>query len=93
MDRDVVETLKLGYSIFAAGLILPVLAAFLPRSLAPPPRAAIAAMVAGGGIAAAGRFFFPGTGLKDPVILGTGANLLILGAGFAAKKFSDIVRA
>jgi len=74
-------------------LILPVLAAFLPPSLAPPPRAAIAAMVAGGAIAAAGRFFFPGDGLRDPVILGTGANLLILLAGFAARKFSGIVRA
>jgi len=93
MDRDVIETLKLGYSIFAASLILPVLAAFLPPSLAPPPRAAIAAMVAGGAIAAAGRFFFPGDGLRDPVILGTGANLLILLAGFAARKFSGIVRA
>lgn len=78
MDRDVIETLKLGYSIFAAGLILPVLAAFLPRRFAPPAGAAIGAMCVGGSIAAAGRFFFPGTGLRDPVILGTAANAAVL---------------
>ncbi len=38
LDRDVLETLKLGYSIFAAGLILPVLAAFLPGRLRIPAR-------------------------------------------------------
>ena len=32
LDRDVLRTLRLGYSIFAAGLILPTLAAFLPRA-------------------------------------------------------------
>jgi SSS family solute:Na+ symporter len=78
MDRDVIETLKLGYSIFAAGLIFPVLAALLPARVAPPSSTAIAAMVAGGGIAAAGRFFFPGTGLLDPVVLGTAANVIVL---------------
>ena len=35
LDRDVLETLKLGYSIFAAGLILPVLAALPLRCGAP----------------------------------------------------------
>lgn len=87
LDRDVIETLKLGYSIFAAGLIFPVLGALLPPRFAPPPSAAIAAMVAGGGIAAAGRFFFPGTGLRDPVILGTAANVLVLLAGTAWSRF------
>ena len=83
MGRDVIETLKLGYSIFAAGLILPVLAAFLPLRLAPPPRAAIAAMFTGGIVAAAGRFLFPGAGLRDPVVLGTAANLAVLALGRA----------
>ncbi|HEX7253594.1 MAG TPA: hypothetical protein VF376_11985 [Thermoanaerobaculia bacterium] len=78
MNRNVIETLKLGYSIFAAGLILPVLAALLPGSRGTSPRAAVAAMVAGGATAALGRFFPALTLGHDPVILGTGINLLCL---------------
>src|SRR5262249_58374363 len=55
LNRDVLETLKLGYSIFAAGLILPVLAALAPGRLGIPPAGAIAAMCAGGAAAVAGR--------------------------------------
>lgn len=78
MNRNVLETLKLGYSIFAAGLILPVLAALLGGRFSPSSAGAIAAMAAGGSIAAAGRFF-PGLVLgADPVLVGTGVNLLIL---------------
>jgi SSS family solute:Na+ symporter len=84
MDRNVIETLKLGYSIFAAGLILPVLAAFLPRRFQPPPAGAIAAMFAGGLVAAAGRFSPALTGATDPVLLGTAANLVVLLASRAA---------
>ena len=78
LDRDVLETLKLGYSIFAAGLILPVLAALLGKPFAPTPRGAIAAMVAGGAVAAAGRFFPEWTGGADPVLAGTAVNLVVL---------------
>ncbi|HEX9304767.1 MAG TPA: hypothetical protein VGA31_10000 [Thermoanaerobaculia bacterium] len=78
LGRDVVETLKLGYSIFAAGIILPVLAALLPRKPAVPSQGAILAMVAGGAVAAAGRLFPDWTRGMDPVLLGTGVNLLIL---------------
>ena len=78
LNRDVLETLKLGYSIFAAGLILPALAAHLRKSLAPRPRGAIAAMVCGGAVAAAGRLFPGSTGRTDPVLAGTGVNLLVL---------------
>jgi solute:Na+ symporter, SSS family len=89
LRQDVLETLKLGYSIFAAGLILPVLVAFLPRrSGAPvvPARGAIAAMVAGGTVAAVGRMI-PGLAFGvDPVLLGTGVNLLILLAAFARVR-------
>ena len=86
LRQDVLETLKLGYSIFAAGLILPVLVAFVPRrSGAPvvPPRGAIAAMVAGGTVAAVGRLFPRLAFGVDPVLLGTGVNLVILIASFA----------
>jgi SSS family solute:Na+ symporter len=78
MDRNVIETLKLGYSIFAAGLILPVLAAFLPRRWTPPPAGAIAAMVLGGSVAAAGRFVPALTGSRDPVLAGTAVSLAVL---------------
>ena len=78
LDRDVLETLKLGYSIFAASLILPVLAALLGKPMAPGPRGAIAAMICGGVVAAAGRFFPDLIGGTDPVLAGTGVNLLVL---------------
>ena len=78
MGRDVLETLKLGYSIFAAGLILPVLAALLPGRPRVPKSGAIAAMIAGGAVAAAGRLLPALGSLGDPVLLGTGLNLAIL---------------
>ena len=85
MDRNVIETLKLGYSIFAAGLILPVLAAFLPPRWTPPPAGAIAAMFLGGLAAAAGRFLPGLTGSHDPVIAGTLVNLAVLLVSFAFR--------
>ncbi|MEP6995477.1 MAG: hypothetical protein ABI968_13210, partial [Acidobacteriota bacterium] len=90
LDRNVLLTLKLGYSIFAAGLILPVLAAFLPARLSIPAPAAVAAMIAGGATAAAGRFapaLFAGW---DPVIAGTSVNALILAAAWVAARGSRI---
>jgi solute:Na+ symporter, SSS family len=85
MNRNVIETLKLGYSIFAAGLILPVLVALLPGSRGASPRAAVAGMLAGGFTAALGRFFPPLTFGQDPVIVGTGINLLCLLPSLAAR--------
>ena len=78
LNRDVLETLKLGYSIFAASLILPVLAALLGKLVAPGPRGAIAAMICGGAVAAAGRFFPDLIGGIDPVLAGTAVNLFVL---------------
>ena len=78
LDRNVLETLKLGYSIFAAGLILPVLAALLPGRRLVPPAGAITAMIAGGAVAAAGRFVPALAFGRDPVLVGTGVNLAIL---------------
>jgi SSS family solute:Na+ symporter len=86
LNRDVLETLKLGYSIFAAGLILPVLASLLGKSLAPGPRGAIAAMICGGAVAAAGRLFPGSTGRADPVLAGTGVNLLVLLVSILAAR-------
>jgi SSS family solute:Na+ symporter len=88
LDRDVLETLKLGYSIFAAGLILPVLAAFLPGRFSIPAGGAILAMIAGGATAAAGRFA-PGLCFGwDPVLVGTAVNAAVLGVSFAARRLS-----
>jgi solute:Na+ symporter, SSS family len=78
LDRNILETLKLGYSIFAAGLILPVLAALLGGRFAPTPRGAISAMFAGGAVAALGRFRPELLAGRDPVIAGTGINLIVL---------------
>ena len=78
LDRNVVEVLKLGYSIFAAALILPVLFAFLPGRLAPKPSGALAAMVAGGTIVLLGRFFPRVAFGFDPVLAGTAVNLVLL---------------
>lgn len=88
LNRDVLETLKLGYSIFAAGLILPVLAALLGKRLAPDPRGAVAAMVAGGAVAAAGRFFPHLAGNRDPVLAGTAVNLLVLLLSILAARLA-----
>jgi SSS family solute:Na+ symporter len=86
LDRNVVDTLKLGYSIFAAGIILPVLAAMLPETMRPPARGAIAAMIAGGTVAALGHLA-PGLAFgADPVLLGTGVNLLVLLASTALRR-------
>ena len=86
LDRDVLRTLRLGYSIFAAGLILPTLAAFLPGRWRVPTRGAIAAMIAGGATAAAGRFFPQLSGGRDPVLIGTAANAAVLLVTFATSR-------
>lgn len=88
LDRDVLETLRLGYSIFAAGLILPVLAAFLPVRPGVPASGAIAAMAAGGATAAAGRFWPALCGGHDPVLVGTAVNAVILALSFAGRRLA-----
>jgi solute:Na+ symporter, SSS family len=93
LDRNVLETLKLGYSIFAAGLILPVLAALLLPGEALPSGAAVTAMLAGGGLAALGRFFPALTGGIDPVLVGTAVNLAVLAFGGTARRLAGSPRA
>jgi hypothetical protein len=86
LDRDILETLKLGYSIFAAGLILPVLAALLGGAVAPPAGGAIAAMFAGGAAALLGRVNPRLAGGLDPVVAGTALNFLVLAVSTAWHK-------
>ncbi len=80
------RTLRLGYSIFAAGLILPTLVALAPERFRVPTRGAIAAMVAGGAAAVAGRFAPELSGGRDPVLIGTGVNAAVLLLAYAAKS-------
>jgi SSS family solute:Na+ symporter len=87
MGRDVLETLKLGYSIFAAGLILPVLAALAPGRPLVSRSGAVAAMIAGGATAAAGRLVPALGSLGDPVLLGTAVNLgVLLGSAILGRR-------
>jgi Na+/proline symporter len=72
---DLVETFRLGYTLFASGLILPTLAAFLPGVRVARPFAA-AAMLVGGAAAMAERFL--GLARIDPVLVGTGVNAAVL---------------
>lgn len=81
--RDLVETFRLGYTIFASGLILPTLAAFLPRVRVVPAFAG-AAMVAGGVAALATRAF--GDAPVDPVLVGTGVNAVVLLCGLRSAS-------
>jgi hypothetical protein len=57
-----------------------------------PPVGAIAAMIAGGAVAAAGRLFPEIARLGDPVLLGTGVNLLVLAAAFSAARLGPGAR-
>jgi SSS family solute:Na+ symporter len=77
------ETFRLGYTIFAAGLILPILAGLVPRLQVPPGYAAWA-MVLGGGSAVA--LHFARIAGIDPVLIGTGVNGLVLVLGFARSR-------
>jgi Na+/proline symporter len=89
LDRDVLRTLRLGYSIFAAGLILPTLVALAPERFRVPTPGAIAAMIAGGATAVAGRFVPGLSGGRDPVLIGTGVNAVVLAAAYLVGKTAD----
>ena len=80
--RDLIETFRLGYTLFASGLILPTLVAFVPQ-LSLRPRFAAAAMVFGGTAAVAARL--SGWG-PDPVLVGTAVNALVLLPGLSPRQ-------
>ena len=80
--RDLLETFRLGYTIFASGLILPTLVAF-SRRVALRPRFAGAAMVLGGAAGVAARF--AGTAI-DPVLVGTAVNAVVLLPGLVRRE-------
>jgi len=86
LNRDVLATLRLGYSIFAAGLILPTLSALAPPRFRAPTPGAIAAMFAGGAAAAAGRFVPELSGGRDPVLIGTAVNATVLAVAILVRR-------
>lgn len=81
--RDLVETFRLGYTLFASGLILPTLVAFSSRFRVHRHFAG-AAMLAGGSAALIERFFRP-FGI-DPVLVGVACNALVLLAGLRRQR-------
>jgi SSS family solute:Na+ symporter len=82
MLPDLIETFRLGYTLFASGLILPALIAFVP-GLRVPRGFAATAMLAGA-LAAMGERFLHLTGL-DPVLAGTGVNAAVLFVGLLRR--------
>ena len=81
--RDLVETFRLGYTLFASGLILPTLVAFV-SGIRVDRRFAGAAMLLGGATAMLERFAHP-LGV-DPVLAGTGVNALVLALGLRKPR-------
>ncbi len=81
--RDVVETFRLGYTLFASGLILPALISFSKRFRVAPCVAA-AAMV-GGGASSLVMTLLPFKGV-EPVLFGTCVNALILLSGLCSGR-------
>jgi SSS family solute:Na+ symporter len=84
--QDLIETFRLGYTLFASSLILPTLVGFMPRVRVAPAFAGTA-MVLGGGFAMLERFAHP-TGW-DPVLLGTAVNAAVLVLGLRASRSSQ----
>lgn len=76
--QDLVETFRLGYTLFASGLILPTLAAFVP-GVRVDRRFAGSAMLLGGAAAMLERFLHVAG--VDPVLAGTGVNAIVLACG------------
>jgi SSS family solute:Na+ symporter len=83
--RDLLETFRLGYTIFASGLILPTLAGF-SRRFQVDGRYAATAMILGGGTAVAAHLLRM-RGI-DPVLVGTAVNAGILSLGFRRRQRS-----
>lgn len=84
----VVDLMKIAYTVFAAGLSLPVVTAVLPGL--PLPRAAVALAIASGSVVGAVLHALRLAGLTplpgDPVLWGAAACLLCLGAGAASAR-------
>ncbi len=77
---------RLGYTVYAAGLSLPVLAAFLPPGLRPGAGAVVAAMVLGGGVAVAGELRRSAPDDPFATLAGLAASAAALAIGILARR-------
>lgn len=86
-DREsLLAPFRLGYSVYAAGLSLPVLAAFLPERWRPGSPSAIAAMALGGGAAALLHVVRADAGDLLPLAAGLALSFASLAGGVILRR-------
>ncbi|MDH5405553.1 MAG: sodium:solute symporter family protein [Candidatus Aminicenantes bacterium] len=73
--QSIIETFRLSYTIFTAGLIIPILAGFYRHRLKVKPSGAVASMVGGGGATIIGQLFFH---YRYSLLVGLALGLLLL---------------
>ncbi len=82
--HDIIVIMKLGYTIFAAGLIIPILVGFYRHRLPVTPLSGGMAMVSGGGVALVWKLLEQPW--VDPVVIGTGASCVGLLLGIMLSR-------
>jgi len=73
--QSIIETFRLSYTIFTAGLIIPIMAGFYLQRLKVKPRGALASMIGGGGVAIIGQLLFK---YRYSLLVGLAISLLLL---------------
>ena len=75
--NDVIKTLELAYTVFASGMIVPIIAGFFKDRLKVNERGALASMIGGGGLSLLIKLgvIDPPLGI-DPILIGITANSL-----------------
>lgn len=77
--KDIIKTLELAYTIFASGLIIPIIAGFYKEKLKVNENGALASMIGGGSISLLMKLniinIFP---QLNPVLIGMGISLFLL---------------
>jgi SSS family solute:Na+ symporter len=91
--ESIIDSLKLAYTIFTSGIVIPVLAGFYKDKLKVNSAGAIAAIIGGGGTALAIKLLdvehFDLLGLGVCVILLFGVSWISRVTGFASQQGSD----
>jgi peptidoglycan/LPS O-acetylase OafA/YrhL len=86
--ESILAPFRLGYTVYSAGLSLPVLAAFLPERVRPAPRWVLAAMAAGGGAAIAVHALSEDPSDLAPVAAGLALSASALAIGTLSRSSS-----